>query len=583
MPLRQRLFISSLLGAVPLTVLGILLLLLIFRDGREQLQQQSLAQAELAAAYVEGWVSGYQRTLRTLAESNEVKHGVSTDVRGLIGRQLPAQPQWDNLFVTDAAGRVTNAGRPLTFNVAEQDFFLRMKAAPAAAVSNALDGQVGKHQVIILAYPITRNGAFAGIIGAVIPGETVLMLFRRKPMAESIRFGLWGSDHRLIAHSRAPASALGGEYPDARVARQLFSGKSGTLIADSTIIQQRVIYGFSPVVNTPWTVVVSMPLSETLFPLYRLTFLFAGIAALVIALTLFWSAYSASLVAREVRLLAESAQRVGEGQLDTRVHSSIGGELEDLAESLNRMAADLEATERLKSEFLSMVSHELKTPLTSIRASLDLLTGDYAQLGEKRSRELMEIAERQTHRLQDMIENLLAVARLDTGALAISPKPIPLRPVILASVEHYQAQASERGLDVVVEAPEDLYALADAAKVTLALDNLLDNAIKFTRAGEILIRAEAKGREAVITVTDTGIGITPEVRDRLFSRFYQAEPLMTRKASGAGLGLVVVKAVAEAHGGRAFAHSAGPNAGSTFGFTLPLAPVPAAVDTPGEE
>ncbi|HEY3416014.1 MAG TPA: hypothetical protein VGM23_03925 [Armatimonadota bacterium] len=123
MPLRQRLFTSSLLGAVPLTVLGILLLVFVFRDRRVQLRQQSLAQARLAAAYVEGWVSGYQRTLRSLSEANEIKHGSPADIRGLVIRQLHAQPQWENLFITDAAGRVTSAGRPLTYAIAEQDFF----------------------------------------------------------------------------------------------------------------------------------------------------------------------------------------------------------------------------------------------------------------------------------------------------------------------------------------------------------------------------------------------------------------------------------------------------------------------------
>jgi signal transduction histidine kinase len=438
-------------------------------------------------------------------------------------------------------------------------------------VSNALERQTGRQQVVILAYPVFRNGTFAGIMGAVLPGETVLMLFRKDAVGESIRFGLWGSDRRLIAHSEAPPSALGMRYPDPRVASRLFSGKLGTVIADNPIIQQRVIYGFSPVESTPWTVTVSTPLAVTLYPLYRITLLFAGIAILVMAFTLFWAAYSANYIGRGVRQLAESARRIGEGQLDTRVYLPIGGELEDLAESLNLMAADLEVTERQKSELLSMVSHELKTPLTSIRASLDLLSGDLPLLGEAKGQELLEIANRQAHRLQDMIENLLMVARLDTSALVVSLKPVPLRPVILASVEHYQVLAGEHGLDLVVEAPDDLHVQADAAKVTLALDNLLDNAIKFTRAGNILVRAEARGREATITVTDTGIGLSPDVRERLFQRFYQAEPLMTRKASGAGLGLVVVKAVAEAHGGHAFARSAGPDQGSTFGFTLPLA------------
>lgn len=127
------------------------------------------------------------------------------------------------------------------------------------------------------------------------------------------------------------------------------------------------------------------------------------------------------------------------------------------------------------------------------------------------------------------------------------------------------------GLTLELDVPEDLCVQADAAKITLALGNLLNNAGKFTPKGRVILRARPEGNNVVVTVTDTGVGLTDEAKSRLFTQFTQTEPLLTRHAEGLGLGLFVARLIIEAHGGRIFAESDGPGTGSTFGFTLPLA------------
>ena len=156
------------------------------------------------------------------------------------------------------------------------------------------------------------------------------------------------------------------------------------------------------------------------------------------------------------------------------------------------------------------------------------------------------------------------------------PRPTRLSSIITASVGQYQELAHSRGLELVVEGPQELRVNVDVAKITLALNNLLDNAIKFTEQGRITLRTRVDDGFAIVTVSDTGVGLTPDVRARIFERFYQAEPLLTRKAGGAGIGLFVTKAIIEAHGGSVFADSPGPGQGSTFGFTIPLVTDPSA-------
>ncbi|HEY3380037.1 MAG TPA: sensor histidine kinase [Armatimonadota bacterium] len=572
MPLRRRLVVSSLIGAIPLIIIGIVLLIGRYQALRNQILANNLGFARLVAVYTAGWLQGHERTLRTLALSQDIQSGTLDDMRGLAMRQVRAQPDWDYLWITDAAGReivntAVHDGKLAA--VGDRDYFLAAKRTRRASVSGIIVGRTTGHRIIAIAYPIITAGRFRGIVAAGIRPSEFQQAFSHVAPEQQMIIALWGRDQHLIARSNTPEEMLGVRFtaPDAG---RVLSGESGTAIAISPITNELTLIGYAPVAVAPWTVVTAVPFYTALAPVFRTMLLFVLVSLLVLLASLAWTYYSATLVSRQISLLADSAREIGAGNLATRVTLHAGGELEDLAGSLNKMAADLQVIERLKSDLLSMVSHELKTPLTSIRTSLDILSTGTITAEHPRYREILEIADRQSRRLQDMIENVLVVARLEIGGLAITPRPTQLCSIFMASVRQYSEAAKAKGLQLDVAAPDDLRVRVDAAKLTLALNNLLDNAVKFTAQGSITIRGEA-GAEgmATVTVTDTGIGMTDEVRARLFERFYQAEPLLTRKAGGAGLGLFVTRAIIEGHGGHVFAESAGTGHGSTLGFTIP--------------
>ena len=309
-------------------------------------------------------------TLQTFAISSEVKSGSEVQIQGLIDRQIAGQRGWENLFVTDASGKEITSYLRSHVDVSKRDYYQKVRRTLKPTVSNSLIGLVTRNRVIIIAVPIVRNGVFAGVVGAVIRPMQIQQVFSRLGSNQQITFNLWGSDHRLIARTNAPEHLIGQRYdsPDGDI---ILSGRSGTRIARSPITNERVLIGYAPVEGTPWTVVSSTPVEVALAPVYGGMTLFLVLSTFVVIITLVWSIYSANVLSRQVSMLAESAREIGTGHLATRVKLLAGGELSDLADSLNKMAADLQVIDRLKSDLLSMVSHELKTPLTSIRTSLE--------------------------------------------------------------------------------------------------------------------------------------------------------------------------------------------------------------------
>ena len=233
---------------------------------------------------------------------------------------------------------------------------------------------------------------------------------------------------------------------------------------------------------------------------------------------------------------------------------------------LNRLAERLEVSGRLKFDLITLVSHELKTPLTAVLSAVELVPRT------PENQELLAIAYHQADHLREMIDNLISVARMQAGTLIARSRPLQLRPLVADLIQHMDKEHNNRKIPFVNEVPESLRVIADPQMTNLALHNLLENARKFTDEGAITIRAWRDNGLAVITVTDTGIGFDPETAQRFFQPFTQQERLLTRRREGAGMGLAVVKAVIEVQGGTAFAESTGPGQGSTFGFTLPGAP-----------
>ena len=239
--------------------------------------------------------------------------------------------------------------------------------------------------------------------------------------------------------------------------------------------------------------------------------------------------------------------------------------------ALRQMAADLSEANRLKTEFLATLAHELRNPLAPIRSGLQFIRrapGDAAAVSR-----VHEIMGRQLDHLVLLVDDLLDVARIQRGQVELRCEPVDLATVVNAAVETSMPllQAARHSFEVHLPATP-LPLLADPTRLTQVISNLLNNAARYTpKGGRIALRAEQDGNDAVITVSDNGIGIAPEALEAVFRMFTQVGQAQQPGSGGLGIGLSLVRSLVELHGGSVRADSAGTNAGSRFTVRLPLA------------
>jgi len=229
----------------------------------------------------------------------------------------------------------------------------------------------------------------------------------------------------------------------------------------------------------------------------------------------------------------------------------------------------------LKDRTLALISHDLRSPLTSIRGYVELLLDDETGPLQDNQRRCLEVMRRNADRLDRQISDLLLAASLAEGRLQLHPSAVDIPHLVMEAAETAGPQGAKRAVHLEAACQEMPIVEADGPRLAQVLDNLLSNAIKYTPdGGRVEVRAELDGGEVVLSVSDTGIGLTAGECAAIFEPFYRADAVKERGIKGTGLGLVIVKAVAEAHGGSVAVESE-PGAGSTFTVRLPAtAPAP---------
>jgi signal transduction histidine kinase len=273
--------------------------------------------------------------------------------------------------------------------------------------------------------------------------------------------------------------------------------------------------------------------------------------------------------------MARAAGTMARGEYGTRVSTDSRDEVGHLAAAFNRMASELEQVERLRRDLVANVSHELKTPISALRAHLENLLDGV----ERPDPETLQIMLQQSERLSRLVEQLLDLSRLESGDVPMDPQPMALAPLVAQVMSEVEVAAAGRSADVRNLVPRDLeQVMADPERIHQVLYNLLDNAVRFTPPdGSVQVTAAVAGDRCEVTVADTGPGIPAEHLPFVFERFYRADAARARGSAGSGgtgIGLAIVRSVVQAHGGTVRAESE-PGRGSAFTFDLPLAGVPA--------
>jgi len=314
----------------------------------------------------------------------------------------------------------------------------------------------------------------------------------------------------------------------------------------------------------PTRFLVGLELEEGYLQRSRRSLWLAGLTAGVAAILL--SFFLIRQLTGPLRKLDRASRRVAAGKFDERVDILSSDEIGRLATSFNEMAASLESSEQVKKRLIADISHELRTPITAVRSTLEGLRDGLMEPTQETLTALHDKILLTTRLVQDLHQLALA----DAGQLSIHAGPCSIENIFETILETIGVQLEDENIQLVREIESALPMIeADAQRIEQVLLNFLANAIRHTPvAGRILVRAKRMGQEIQVSICDSGPGLSESDLGHVFDRFYRADEARASD-TGAGLGLSIAKALIEAHGGRIWAENA-PDGGACFAFTLPF-------------
>lgn len=291
------------------------------------------------------------------------------------------------------------------------------------------------------------------------------------------------------------------------------------------------------------------------------------ISAMIVLTVLALAVIFSSVILRRIHELANSMRIVAAGDYSHRLQVSGSDELTDLGNEFNTLTQRLDATERERRQFVSDASHELKTPLASIRLLSDSIVQN-ENIDTETVREFVTDIGNEAERLQRTTEKLLDLSRLDDD-IQVMPEPVDVKQVAVDALVFLKPLAKERRIRLRCELEEGCVVMATVDDMFHIIFNLIENAIKYNvDGGSVFVKLEQKDDKVQLTVEDTGIGIPEEDRYNIFTRFYRVDKARSREAGGSGLGLSIVHAAVKAHGGTIMVGENKPR-GSRFTVSFP--------------
>ena len=285
-------------------------------------------------------------------------------------------------------------------------------------------------------------------------------------------------------------------------------------------------------------------------------------------------------VIKSLKKLYKATKEIEKGNFDVHLEIFTRDEIQELADALNQTISTLakkqeevKGIDYAKTEFLSMTSHELRNPMTPMKAQLQMLEENYFGKLSDKQKESIKIITRNADRLDKIISDFLEISRLETARLKFNFRETDIAQLIKEIVQFMEGFLKEKNIKLETNIEKLPIIKADPDRVSQVLRNLINNAIKFSNEkSKIDITAKLKNNQILFSVIDYGCGLTPDDQIRIFEPFYQVESTNHQRHDGTGLGLSICRGIVESQKGRIWVESK-PGAGSKFYFTLPLCPV----------
>jgi two-component system phosphate regulon sensor histidine kinase PhoR len=439
------------------------------------------------------------------------------------------------------------------------------------ALDQALEGILDKlrsHANTILVYSdLSKKDTFQG-------------LATEYSDASSLRVTFIAANGTVIGESYLPSNQLSQmdnhiERPEVLAAQEFGEGfstrYSNTLKTEFIYFAKKVDqnhHGFKYV-----RMAQSLKSVKDLAGTYR-EFYFLIIGFMVIVIIIAWYLLK-NWLTDPIRELTQAADDISNGDLSRRININTGGvEIDELAANMNQMAMKLDQDfrrikrmEKVRSEFLGNVTHELKTPISSISGYIETLL-EGAIKDENVNIGFLERALENVQRLEELVTDLVEISRIETGELQMNYDYFNIYNLLKDIHKDAQQRNSNKNTKINLEVPDKkLFVYGDKGRLDQVIANLLSNAMRYTDQGHIRIKVLRRDNELVFSIIDTGIGISRKSINRIFERFYRADKARDRRKGGTGLGLAISKHIIEAHGSNIYVDSL-EGKGSTFSFGI---------------
>jgi signal transduction histidine kinase len=351
-----------------------------------------------------------------------------------------------------------------------------------------------------------------------------------------------------------------------------FLHRQGWTRSPSLTLTLMMTYGWAALLTlfNVWVMSQQMFVSEHDLLLSGILLMFAAIIATT------FGVFAAASVTNGLRQLAQTAQTIAAGDLSARVEVTGRDEVAQVSRVFNEMAAQLQETEaqraeleQMRRDFIAWTSHDLRTPLTSIRAMVEALHDGVVDDPATVQRYYQTIRG-DVIALNSLIDDLFEMAQLDAGGLALEKQPYAFGDLVSDALESFRALAQQRGIDLQAVVADDVGQVRlNAPKIGRVLANLISNGLRYTPEGGLVkVTAISIPNAIQVTIQDSGPGFHPDDLPRIFEQFYRGEQARSRSTGRAGLGLAIARGIVEAHNGRIWAENAA-DGGAVVGFTLP--------------
>jgi signal transduction histidine kinase len=586
--LRSRLVLLAAASIVPVLLLSVVLEYFLIQHEKDTFRQAAVDRNRTFLTALDAQIEGYMGILRALGTSSSLESGRLDAFYDESTRVLASQPDWRNVLLVDTSGQqLINLRLPYGAQLPREtgmylDRLRSVVQSRSLMIGGVAPGPASNVMGIAVRLPVLRDGAVRYVLQFILKPEAMAKLLARQGYPSTWTIGLIDSDYHIIARQpyRTP-----GDHPSADFMAAIQRAPEGWYRGE-TLEGVDTYTAHMTSALTRWTVGVSIPTGEVeTVARHAATYMaLATCASLLLAIIL--AHWAARRLAEPISNLAVAARRVGlQGTSDElgkvradprlqEVHA-VAAALEEAASSIaeredlrEREKQAMRAADKAKDEFLAMLGHELRNPLSSIVASAHVLR--LSRPGAQASAQAHEVIERQARQMARLVEDLLDVSRLAVGKLTLHRERIDLASLTNRVVATWVQTRPERAAHTKCDLAT-AWVDADRARIEQILANLLDNAEKFSAGrGSIQVRVRVESGNAVLEVEDEGQGISPEDITRVFELFVQGPQPFDRPQGGIGLGLTLAKRFAEMHGGAIGVSSPGVGRGAVFTVRLPL-------------